>query len=79
MSDPAGELARERVADGHRPARWMTGRCPHCALEITLGAFLSPPRYCPRCIARRRRIGVLEWFPVDQADADASRPGSAEL
>jgi hypothetical protein len=79
MSDAAGELARKRVADGHGPATWRTGRCPHCGLEITLGTFLSPPRYCPRCIGRRRRIAELEWFPVDLADVDASRPSSAEL
>jgi hypothetical protein len=34
-------------------------KCPHCSLIVALRGAEAPIEHCPRCLARRRKVGML--------------------
>ena len=78
MTVDARKSTRKPPGEARPQGTFQTTRCQRCGLAMTLSMSLSLPRYCPRCIARGRRITELEWRPAQVSAADARGPISAE-
>jgi hypothetical protein len=46
-------------------------RCPACGLELPRAILM--PRYCPRCVARRRRLVKLQSYSSERGAASTRR------